>query len=170
MLQPTVRRTWAPRGRTPIHRTWDRRDRLAAISAITVSPRSRRLGRCFDVLSHNVKTEDIEAFLKRLRRRSRRRLVVVLDRLNVHRAAARELRERYGDRIHFEWLLPYAPELNPDEQVGNRAKYTDLATFIPDSIETLGHELVDSSAGRPARSGCFDPSSTTHAFPFDVVS
>ncbi|MBX3354489.1 MAG: transposase [Phycisphaeraceae bacterium] len=144
MLQPTVRRTWAPRGRTPIHCSWDRRDRLSAISAITVSPRSRRLGLYFDVLRHNVRTEHFAAFLERLLRRTRRRLVVVLDRLNVHRAAARELRERYGDRIHFEWLPPYAPELNPDEQVWNRAKYTDLANFIPDRIDTLGHELVHS--------------------------
>lgn len=144
MLQPTVRRTWAPHGRTPIHRSWDRRDRLSAISAITVTPRSRRLGLCVDVLQHNVKTEHFVAFLKRLLRRTRRRTVVVLDRLNVHRAAAKELRERYGHRIHFEWLPPYAPELNPDEQVWNRAKYTDLANFIPDRIETLDHELVDS--------------------------
>lgn len=144
MLQPTVRRTWAPIGQTPIHRTWDRRDRLSAISAVTVSPTSRRLGLYFDVLPHNVRTEHFEAFLERLLRRTRRRLVVVLDRLNVHRAAARQMRERYGDRIHFEWLPPYAPDLNPDEQVWNRAKYTDLANYIPDCIETLGHELVDS--------------------------
>lgn len=144
MLQPTVRRSWAPRGQTPIHRTWDRRDRLSAISAITVSPRSRRLGLYFDVLTHNVRTEHFAAFMAWLLRRTRRRLVVVLDRLNVHRAAARELRARYGDRIHFEWLPPYAPDLNPDEQVWNRAKYTDLANYIPDNITALGHEVVDS--------------------------
>ena len=37
MLQPVVRRTWAPRGQTPILRQWDRRDRLSTISAITVA-------------------------------------------------------------------------------------------------------------------------------------
>ncbi len=40
MLQPVVRRTWAPRGETPVHRSWDRHDRLSVISAITVSPRN----------------------------------------------------------------------------------------------------------------------------------
>lgn len=144
MLQPTVRRTWAPRGQTPIQRAWARRDRLSAISAITVSPRARRLGLCFDVLDHNVRTEDFETFLEQLLRRSRRPLVVVLDRLNVHRAAARGLCGRFGDRIRFEWLPPYAPDVNPDEQVWNRAKYTDLANFNPDDVETLGRELVAS--------------------------
>jgi hypothetical protein len=42
-LTPSVRRTWAPRGQTPILDAWDRRDRIAAISSISVSPRHRRL-------------------------------------------------------------------------------------------------------------------------------
>lgn len=36
MLQPVCRRTWAPRGQTPILRQWDRRDRLSTISVLTV--------------------------------------------------------------------------------------------------------------------------------------
>ncbi len=39
MLQPVCRRPWAPRGQTPILRQWDRRDRLSALSALTVAPR-----------------------------------------------------------------------------------------------------------------------------------
>ena len=35
MLQPTVRRTWAPQGQTPIHLSWDRHDRLSVIAANT---------------------------------------------------------------------------------------------------------------------------------------
>jgi hypothetical protein len=38
MLTPTVRRTLAPRGQTPILKTWDRHVRISAISCITVSP------------------------------------------------------------------------------------------------------------------------------------
>jgi hypothetical protein len=43
MLNPCVRRTWAPRGQTPVLDAWDRRDRISAISSITVSPKARRL-------------------------------------------------------------------------------------------------------------------------------
>jgi hypothetical protein len=39
MLTPTVRRTLAPRGKTPILRSWDRHDRISALSAVTVSPK-----------------------------------------------------------------------------------------------------------------------------------
>ncbi len=121
MLQPTVRRTWAPVGQTPIHHSWDRRDRLSSISAITVSPKRRRLGLYFDILDHNVKTDDFERFIVWLRRRLGRPIILVMDRLQVHRAAARQLEARFGRRVHIEWLPAYAPDLNPDEQVWNRA-------------------------------------------------
>lgn len=144
MLQPTVRRTWAPRGQTPILKSYDRHDRLSAISALTVSPKRRRLGLYFDILDHNVKTDDFEVFVERLLRRIRRPITLVLDRYSVHRSAMRRLLVRYPKRLRVEWLPAYAPELNPDEQVWNRAKYTDLANFIPDDVEHLGHALADS--------------------------
>ena len=144
MLQPTVRRTWAPVGQTPIHHSWDRRDRLSAISALTVSPKRRRLGLYFDILDHNLKTDDFERFMVSLRRRLRRPIILVMDRLQVHRAAARRLEARFGRRVHIEWLPAYAPDLNPDEQVWNRAKHTDLANFIPNDVDELGHAMAAS--------------------------
>ena len=144
MLQPTVRRTWAPRGKTPIHKSWDRHDRLSAISAITVSPTRRRLGLYFDILDHNVKTDDFETFVEHLLRRMRHRVILIMDRLQVHRSAARRLRARFPKRLQIEWLPAYAPELNPDEQVWNRAKYTDLANFLPDHVTHLGRALAAS--------------------------
>src|SRR5205807_917128 len=44
LLIPTVVRTWAPQGETPIHRhRQGRRDKLSVISGISVSPKRRRL-------------------------------------------------------------------------------------------------------------------------------
>ncbi len=37
-LTPSVRRTLAPRGHTPVLEAWDRRDKFSAISCITLSP------------------------------------------------------------------------------------------------------------------------------------
>jgi hypothetical protein len=69
MLTPTVRRTLAPRGVTPILKTWDRHDRISALSAVTVSPKRRHLGLYFRLLPDdtNVHGEDTVAFLKQLR-------------------------------------------------------------------------------------------------------
>ena len=104
MLQPTVRRTWAPKGKTPILKCYDRRDRLSAISAVTVSPKRRRLGLYFDILDHNVKAEDFEAFVERLLRRVGRPIILVIDRYSVHRSAAKKLLARHRKRLSIEWL------------------------------------------------------------------
>jgi len=144
MLQPTVRRTWAPRGKTPTLDCWDRRDRLSAISAITVSARRKRLGLYFDIFDHNIVTDDFEVFVAKLLRRLGRPIILVLDRWQVHRSGVRRLQQRFGRRIHVEWLPAYAPELNPDEQVWNHTKYTDLANFIPDDILHLGKSIAKS--------------------------
>jgi len=144
MLQPTVRRSWAPKGCTPVHKSWDRHDRLSAISAVTVSPTRKRLGLYFDIFDHNVKADDFEGFVERLLRRIGRPIILVIDRYSVHRSAARRLLQRFAKRLQIEWLPAYAPELNPDEQVWNRAKYTDLANFIPNDILTLGRDVADS--------------------------
>jgi transposase len=141
MLQPVVRRTWGPRGQTPLHKSWDRRDRLSAISALTVSSPRRRLGLYFDIHDHNIVTEDFVGFVARLLRSLQRPIILVLDRWPVHRSAARRLGVRFPQRVQIEWLPAYAPELNPDEQVWTRTKYVDLANFIPEDVHHLGRAI-----------------------------
>lgn len=147
MLQPTVRRTWAPEGHTPVHHSWDRRDRLSAISAVTVSPKRRRLGLYFEILDRNVRTDAFESFIADVRSQLQRPIIVVMDRLAAHRSAAGRLRARFGKRIDIEWLPAYAPELNPDEQVWRHSKYVDLANFIPEDVHHLHEAMVESFEG-----------------------
>lgn len=144
MLQPLVRATWAPRGQTPVLKSWDRHDRISAISALTVSPKRRRLGLYFSLQRKNVKNGDVMKFLRSLRRQLGRGLIVVLDRLNAHRSAARKLAEESPGLYHFEWLPAYAPELNPVEAVWNQTKYADLSNAVPEDIDCLGADVHDS--------------------------
>jgi transposase len=139
-----VRRTWAPKGQTPIHYSWDRRDRLSVISAITVSSERRRLGLYFDLHDHNIDTDTFEWFVRGVRRRVRRRIILVLDRWSVHRSGVRRLWERFGSKVHVEWLPAYAPDLNPVEPVWSHTKYADLANYIPDDVHDLAHEVARS--------------------------
>lgn len=147
MLQPLVRRTWAPKGCTPIQYSWDRHDRLSVISAVTVSPKRRRLGLYFALQDHNFRAADVEAFVAELLKHLPHGLILVLDRWQVHRSAARRLLARFGRRLQIEWLPPYAPQLNPDEQVWTQTKYRDLANFLPDDIADL-EQTVRHSLGR----------------------
>lgn len=136
MLQPTVRRTWAPKGQTPIHYSWDRRDRLSVTSAISMSPRKHRLGLYFAMQNVNIRADDFEVFVAELLVHFPKGVILVIDRWMVHRSGVRRLRERFGKRFDVEWLPAYAPELNPVEQIWNYSKYSQLANFIP---EDIGH-------------------------------
>ena len=136
MLQPLVRRTWHPRGWRPVVMyCWDRHDRLSSIASLTLAPRRRRLGLYFRMHEKNITAEEVEAFLRQVQRRLRRSVILILDRWAVHRKAAKAL---FGDRrFWIEWLPPYAPDLNPVEQVWDHTKYADLANYIPDDVLDL---------------------------------
>lgn len=150
MLQPVNRRTWAPEGCTPVQRSWDRRDRLSVIGAVVLSPTRTRAGCCFDVQHKNVKADDVIDFLRRLRKKVRRPLVVVWDRWSVHRSAERRIIEKGWKGIEFEHLPAYCPELNPVEAMWSHAKYADLANFIPDDVDQLD-QAVHASLGDQAQ-------------------
>jgi transposase len=141
MLQPVVRRTWGPKGDTPIQYRWDRRDRLSGISAVTVSPQRRRLDLYFALEEHNICASDVETFVAEMLNHLPRGLILVMDRSPPHRSAARRLRQRFPRRLPIEWLPAYAPELNPDEQVWTWTKYADLANFLPQDVTDLGRAV-----------------------------
>jgi transposase len=142
LLQPLRRSIWAPRGQTPIQYAWDRHDRLSAMCALTVAPWAQRFGLYYDVADHNLCTQDVVRFLRRLHLALRRPLLLVCDRWAVHRSAVRCLQEQGCPWLRVEWLPPYAPDLDPVEYVWNQAKYGDLANFIPDDVNDLHQHLL----------------------------
>ena len=107
------------------------------MSAITVSPRRRRLGLYFALQQQNITTPDVEAFVSEILVHREHGLILVLDRWQVHRSAARRLLDRFPRRLQIEWLPPYAPQLDPVEQVWVQAKYRDLANFLPQDVADL---------------------------------
>src|SRR5262249_20829287 len=86
MLTPTVRPTRAPRRHTPVLDAWDRRDRISAISSLSVSPKARRVNLHFDLLADNanVHGEDVVEYLRRLKATLGGPLTVLWDGSPVH--------------------------------------------------------------------------------------
>jgi transposase len=142
-LQPLNRRTWALTGCRPQQYAWHRHDRLSVIGSLSVSPVRRRLSVYFRVHDHNVRTPDVVRYLRALHRHHPGPLIVVMDRLNVHRAAVRHLHQRGATWLHIEWLPSYAPELNPVEPLWSQTKYTDLANFLPDDVQHLDDAVIE---------------------------
>jgi hypothetical protein len=146
MLTPTVRRTFAPRGRTPILKSWDRHDRISAISALTVSPKRKRLGLYFRLLpdDENVHGVDTVAFLRPLKRHIPGPMTILWDRSNVHdRSKVVRAYLAKHPEIVTEKFPGYAPELNPDESVWGHAKYARLANFTPADTAELRRVLLE---------------------------
>ena len=140
--RPSVVRTWAPRGRTPIHRSAFNWERLSVIGALAVAP---DLGRVRVFLSWQPGSVDhgaVIAFLRSLRRHLREPALLVWDRLSAHIAKpTRQHLDRQRHWLDVEWLPPYAPELNPVEYLWNHLDRTDLANFAPDDLGELAVQV-----------------------------
>jgi transposase len=138
-LAPTVRRTLAPRGRTPILNCWDNRGKISAISAITLSPRLRLPGLYFQLLPDGENFHGVEVvdFLKQLRQHLPR-FTVIWDRSNIHHKS-QVVRAYLAEHpeIVTEDLPGYAPELNPDELVWCWTKYGRLCNYAAPHLSAL---------------------------------
>jgi len=144
MLQPFRGWTWAPCGQTPIQHAWDRRDRLSAMVALSLSPCRRHIGLYYHLQRGNIHAPDAAAFLRATHHHLQRELILVVDRYQVHRSAVHDLREANTPWLRVEWLPAYAPDLDPVEAVWNHAKCVDLADFVPNDLDDLEEAVIDS--------------------------
>jgi len=85
----------------------------------------------------NINTRLFVAFLRQLFRHVEGPLVMVWDRLNVHRSPRVRgyVETRHGSRIVF--LPAYAPELNPVEYLWGNWKMNQLVNLGVDTLEEL---------------------------------
>jgi transposase len=140
-----VRRTYAPRGRTPIVEAWYRKGKISAISAVTISPVRNRPNLDFRLLPDdtNAHGEDTVAFLAQLRSRLGGPLTILWDRSRIHRRSGvvkAYLAEH--PEIVTEEFPGYAPDANPDEGVWGWTKYHRLPNFAPEDLSQLRSRLA----------------------------
>jgi len=139
-----VRRTWAPRGHTPILRQRTRHHRrVSAIGGLSISPRRRHLGWYLQFhVDASIRQEQVIDFLRHLLRHLGGPLVVVWDRLQAHRSRALHRWLRRCRRVHVEYLPGYAPELNPNEYGWAYLKGHPLANYCPTDTDELHARVV----------------------------
>jgi transposase len=144
-LNPLVRRTWAPRGRTPSLTCFGRhRDKVSTIAAISVAPLRRRVGLHWRTdPKHYIDAAAVVEFLRGLLRRLRGRVIVVWDGGSNHKGPLiRELLRQYP-RLHLERLPAYAPDLNPVEMLWSYLKYGKMANFVPRHVRHLDERVQE---------------------------
>lgn len=159
-LSPLVRRSLAPRGKTPIIKVPGRkRQKVSLIAALSIAPRRDRIGLYFRTFpGGHITQHETAAFMRDLLRHLRGPVHVVWDRGNTHKGEAIRELERDYPRLTGHFLPPYAPELNPVEHVWNHVKYGVGANFLPADLEALNRHVDDvlRRAGRdPTRKRSF---------------
>ncbi len=113
-LLPSVVRTWARVGHTPVLKTPTRYEHLSVASAITSSGRL-----VTQIRSSTFDGEAIVGFLKHLLGQIPGKIVLVWDGARIHHCAQVKafLKAGAAKRLRLIRLPAYAPELNPDEGV-----------------------------------------------------
>jgi transposase len=146
--QPVVRRTWAPRGQTPVlHHTGSNWTRLSIAAALAFRWDGRRTRLYFQTHPGTYTDTTLILFLRTLKRHFRgQRVMLIWDGLGAHKSGRMT---RYLARqrpwLQVERLPAYAPELNPVELLWGNLKARELANLCPADITALRH---------PVRSGC----------------
>jgi transposase len=137
---PSVVRTYAPVGQTPILREWWTRDHLSAMSAI--SPEGKLY---FHAQEGAINSADVVAFLEHLLREVAGGMVIIWDGAPIHRSQViREfLVNGAAQRLHLERLPAYAPELNPGEGLWQQLKGVELRHVCCFNLPPLRRELRD---------------------------
>lgn len=142
-MAPLVRRSWAPRGRTPVllQRTRSHK-KVSAIAALAVTPARNRVRLYFRLHpDRNVRAPEVVEFLRVLHRHLGGPGILVWDRLQAHRSKKVRTVLAQTPGLEAEFFPPYAPELNPLEYLWSFLKYHPLANLAFTEV----HEIASAT-------------------------
>jgi transposase len=143
MLEPTVRRTFAPCGKTPRIRIADPHGRISVIGGIAVSPDRKSVGFTHEMLEDNANYhgQTVARFLRSLRADLPGPWTLIWDKIPIHHGEpVRELIEE--DELVSETFPLHAPELNPVDRVWGYVKYNRIPNFAPPDLGVLRSALT----------------------------
>lgn len=137
--RPSIRRTWAPKGETPvlIHAfNWSTISVCAALGFRWDGQRSQLF---FQTRKGSYNSESLIAFLQDLRRHLRgKKAILVWDGLPAHKSQVmKEYLHSQRSWLRVEPLPGYAPELNPVESLWGNVKGQELANRCSKDLEEV---------------------------------
>jgi transposase len=139
MLNPLVRRTFAPRGTTPVNRVSDPHARISVIGAITVDPRRERVGLVYNMLGDNAnfRGPGIAYFLGMLRAEIGGPVTILWDRITIHSCEEVKQCLQGAPDVVVEPFPPAVPKLNPADGIWGYIKYGRLPNYTPPDLDVL---------------------------------
>lgn len=135
---PSVVRTDAPRGQTPILRAPTSYQHVSVSSGITEQGQL-----VSQMQAQAYRGTTIFGFLRHLLNQISGNVLVLWDGAPIHRSAV--VREFLGTvedgRLRREQLPAYAPDLNPDEGIWHYLKNVELRNVVGDSLPEVRYEV-----------------------------
>ena len=138
-LLPVVRRTWAPRGHTPVIRHHFNWKRMSMAAALCYGSRGGGAQLAFHHQADAYNTETLIGALSELRRAlGGQKATLVWDGLPAHRSLAMGAwLRRQRSWLVVERLPGYAPDLNPVEALWANLKGVELTNLAADTLEEV---------------------------------
>jgi hypothetical protein len=138
LMAPLARRSWSPRGQTPVlHQSGRHHRKVSSIAAICVAPARDQVRLYFRLYpDENINTEHVIAFLRQLQRHLGR-VCLVWDHLQAHRARLTRDFLRHTPDLRPTYFPAYAPELNPMEYGWSWLKANPMANLACLNLGTL---------------------------------
>ena len=139
MMYPTIRKTFSPRGETPINKVTDPHGRISTIGAITVSPIKHKLRWHYHTLNDdcNFRGPAVVAFLEQLSGEISAPVIVIWDQIIIHSCHVVKEYLRTNARMTLRSLPAYVPELNPVDRAWFYIKYNRIPNFTPSTRQQL---------------------------------
>jgi transposase len=150
-LVSPLKRTWAPRGQTPIARTsLEHHERLNLIGGLCVTPAKRKIKLHIQSHRRSIRGDEVIQFLTQLLRHIKGPIVMVWDRHPIHRRRkVKDVLARHS-RLHVYEFPISAPELNPTEFVWTQLSESTASTAPHNGAEL--HANVFAGIARTRRS------------------
>jgi transposase len=133
-LLPSLGKTYAPKGKTPVIAHKCRYKHLSVISAICEA------GKMFWDIRHDAfKGLSIVQFLKDMLDYAKKKILVIWDGASIHRSDEVKsfLASLQDGEVWLERIPPYSPELNADEQVWYHLKAVALKNTCAHNLKEL---------------------------------
>jgi len=120
------------------------RERTSLIAGLSLSPITHQPGLYFQSLVNTYfNSAAVAAFVRDLLRHLRGRVILVWDNGSNHKGEPIQQLLRAYPRLTIERLPPYAPDLNPVEQLWQHVKVGHLANYAAPDIRTLDAKALD---------------------------
>lgn len=163
-MAPLVRSTQAPEGHTPVICPPARhRQKVSVVAALCRASASGHLRLLHETFPDQYVDDVLYAqFLRcQVLRRLRGPIILLHDGGQLHRGdCTQDVQDEFQKRLEVEEFPPYAPELNPSEQLWTWTKNERLANFVPEDLNQLlfavEHATNEAARNQDRLRGFFD--------------